>query len=119
MDQPVLRQISDVYTNELTAGYANGVQTVYVEPPKPLLLYPLASPGQGYFSVGASNADGTGIESQRVSKIVLWSTTNLGLSFSNWLTLTNLPVLSNGFLQWYDYASTNWPVRFYRTQEAP
>ena len=116
-DQPVLREISDVFGNELPATYTNGLLTVYVAAPKLLQLYPLGLLPGGYFHLEATNADGSGIDSQRVSNIELRATTNLGLNFTNWLTLTNAPVLSNGVLYWNDFSSTNSSQRFYKTLE--
>ena len=66
-----------------------------------------------------ANFDGSGIETQRVSQIELWTSTNVGLGFTNWWRLTNTPVLTNGVLWWDDMNNTNSRTRFFNAVERP
>ena len=73
----------------------------------------------GAFWLSVGNWNGQWLDSERASRIDVYSTTNLSLPMSNWVRLTNSLVLTNGVLLLADPEAALLQQRFYRTLESP
>jgi PKD repeat protein len=117
-----------VYSVTLSAaglGGSNGLTlsnyvVVTNPPPAPdlQLVSLLVSPG-GAFQFVVTNTDGTPITPEQQSQIGIYTSTNPGLAFADWLRLTNSTWLTNGLLQVNDEDSLVYPKRFYRAVQSP
>ena len=74
---------------------------------KQLKLLPPERLGDEYFQLTIENLDASSLEEERLPQISVFATTNLGLSLSNWVKLTNNLVLTNGRAFYFD---TNTPL---------
>jgi hypothetical protein len=97
----------------------DGTLTLGVDPGKRLRLQPPQLQPAGHFRLLIGNADGSGMESQRLSKIEVLASTNVALAVTNWLKLTNPLVWTNGLFQLDDSNGVQHPSRFYNAVEKP
>ena len=88
-------------------------------PSPPLKLNPAFAAGAGIFQLVIGNEDGSPLGSDRAANLDIFASTNLGIGFSGWMPLTNVPVLTNGQLRLADPQSPATPQRFFRVQERP
>jgi outer membrane protein assembly factor BamB len=84
----------------------------------PLKLRPESGEDQG-FRLFVGNADGSPLTSNRMEKITMSATTNLGAPPIIWTMLTNSLVFTNGQLKFDDREGRTRPRRFYRAEERP
>lgn len=118
-DQPVLREISDLFANELPGTYEDSTLSLGADPGRRLRLQPPQLQPAGHVRLLIGTADGSGLESQRVAKIEILATTNVAWHATNWLKLTNPLLWTNGLLQLDDSNSVPHPSRFYDAVEKP
>jgi endonuclease/exonuclease/phosphatase family metal-dependent hydrolase len=79
------------------------------------LPYPLIS---NSFRFAVSNADGTPITTAEQARISIRAATNVTLPLASWTLLSNIMLLTNGFLQVTDTNAPFYLRRFYRAVES-
>jgi hypothetical protein len=117
---------ADNYGQATAPANLNGVAAIGAGPNRSLALRlkPLrfSTPlklGGGAIRLTLSNSDGSALESERLSRILLYSSTNAALSLSQWTARTNVFTLSGASAV---YAETNSPPllrRYYLVTERP
>jgi hypothetical protein len=118
-DQPVLREISDVQANAVSASYHGSMLTVLTGSPTALrLVSPQVSP-DGTLRLEMINVDGSGVATGRLATIQLLTSTNVALDRAQWVPVTNELVLTNGVLRLETRTDTHTPERYYRAAEGP
>ena len=90
-----------------------------VAPALPLKLNPELVASADRFQLVIGNEDGSPLGPGRAANLDIFASTNLGIGFSGWMRLSNLPVLTNGQLRLTDTQSAVIPQRFFRVQERP
>ena len=85
---------------------------------KPLKLLAPLKLATNKFRLQAGNTDGSAVETQRVTKVDFRYSTNVSLSASNWIKLTNSVTVTNGVLR-LDDTNAGTVRRFYITVEKP
>jgi PKD repeat protein len=103
-------------TNAVTM--TNYISVVNASLPPVVLGSPAFSPQLGFQFV-LSNVDGSPVTSLEQSQLVVFTTTNPALPFSNWTMLSGAMSLSNGVLQVLDSNALQFPWGFYRVSEQP
>jgi hypothetical protein len=118
-DQPVLREISDVQANAVSASYHGSMLTVLTGSPTALrLVSPQVSP-DGTLRLEMINADGSGVATGRLAAIQLLTSTNVALDRAQWAPVTNELVLTSGVVRVEGFLGTNSPERYFRAVEGP
>lgn len=113
-DTPVLREVSDAVAHALPTEYVGAMLAL----PEKLLRLQAWGELAGRCRILISNADGTTIDSQRVGKIEILTTTNVPSVDAIWQKRLGAFVFSEGVLQ-FDETDTNQARRFYRALEQP
>jgi outer membrane protein assembly factor BamB len=87
------------------------------QPAQPLKLDGLLTGGNGGFQLRIGNGDGSPLDTNRLSRIDVFATTNLPAALTNWNRLTNALGVTNGRIYLDD--PENLVRRFYRVEERP
>jgi len=93
----------------------NSIPTVdaYLSVFKPIRLSLLKSHSDGSSQLRVNNRDGSPVDTNQVLHFVIYYTTNLSLSLSNWDIVTTNGVLSDGSYQ-VDFQDDGSPIRFWQ-----
>jgi len=83
---------------------------------KPIRLGLAVLPPTNGFNLLIANADGSGFEPERIPNLQVYSTTNLGVDFSQWNLEANTGGISNGVLQ-ITFPDDGSSAKFWRVSE--